>query len=169
MVKPSGQTLFLSGVILASCVMVGYLVLFHGQLQDEPGDPEPDALSAAAANKNPIDSERAYDYLKQICAIGKRVSGSQGMKRQQKLLVDHFKKLGGQIHFQEFTVRDPKSGSPVSMANLIVQWHPDRKERILLCTHYDTRPFPDRDLRNPTGTFIGANDGGSGTALLMEP
>ena len=30
------------------------------------------------------------------------------------------------------------------MANLIVQWHPERHERILLCTHYDTRPFPDQ-------------------------
>ena len=37
------------------------------------------------------------------------------------------------------------------MANLIVHWHPERKERILLCAHYDTRPFPDRDPANPRG------------------
>jgi hypothetical protein len=54
------------------------------------------------------------------------------------------------------------------MANLIVEWHPERRERILLCTHYDTRPFSSQDRRNPRGTFIGANDGASGTALLME-
>jgi hypothetical protein len=54
------------------------------------------------------------------------------------------------------------------MANLIVEWHPERRERILLAAHYDTRPFPDRDPRNPRGTFVGANDGASGTALLME-
>ena len=54
------------------------------------------------------------------------------------------------------------------MANLIVEWHPEARERILLCAHYDTRPFPDRDPVNPQGTFVGANDGGSGVALLME-
>ena len=51
---------------------------------------------------------------------------------------------------------------------MIVEWHPERRERILLCTHYDTRPFPDQDRHNPRGTFLGANDGASGTALLME-
>ena len=54
------------------------------------------------------------------------------------------------------------------MANLIVEWHPNRAERILICAHYDTRPFPDRDKNDPKGKFIGANDGASGVALLME-
>ena len=54
------------------------------------------------------------------------------------------------------------------MANLIVEWHPERKERILLAAHYDTRPFPDRDPDNPRGVFVGANDGASGVAVLME-
>ncbi len=57
------------------------------------------------------------------------------------------------------------------MANVICQWDGDAKERILLATHYDTRPLPDRDpnpWRRRSGTFIGANDGASGVALLME-
>ena len=57
------------------------------------------------------------------------------------------------------------------MANIIVEWHPERKERILLCTHYDTRPQPDNDpdpAQRRTGTFIGANDGASGVAIFME-
>jgi Zn-dependent M28 family amino/carboxypeptidase len=52
--------------------------------------------------------------------------------------------------------------------NLIVQWHPDRKKRLLLCCHYDTRPFPDKDLVDPMGRFDGANDGASGVALFHE-
>ena len=40
--------------------------------------------------------------------------------------------------------------------------------RVLLCAHYDTRPFPDRDRFRPKGRFVGANDGGSGVAVLME-
>jgi Zn-dependent M28 family amino/carboxypeptidase len=90
------------------------------------------------------------------------------MEAQQKLLVDHFQKLGGKVNLQQFRVRHPRDGSPVRLANVIVRWHPERKDRILLCAHYDTRPFPDRDPINPFGKFIGANDGASGVALLME-
>jgi hypothetical protein len=123
---------------------------------------------AIAAPKNPLDGERAYHYLEELCALGPRPSGSPGMQRQQELLVEHFKKLGGQVSLQEFRARNPLGGSAVTMANIIVQWHPERKERILLAAHYDTRPFPDRDPVRPRGTFIGASDGASGTALLME-
>jgi Zn-dependent M28 family amino/carboxypeptidase len=90
------------------------------------------------------------------------------MQTQQQLLVEHFRKLGGRVRYQEFRARSPLNGSAVPMANLIIEWHPDRKERILLGAHYDTRPFPDQDPNNPHGLFIGANDGGSGVALLME-
>ena len=69
---------------------------------------------------------------------------------------------------QTFDIRHPEDGSDVVMANLIAAWHPQRAKRYLLCAHYDTRPFPDQDLRNRRGTFIGANDGASGTAALME-
>jgi len=54
------------------------------------------------------------------------------------------------------------------MANLVVRWHPDREERILLCAHYDTLPLPMLDPVDPEGTFVGANDGASGVAVLME-
>jgi hypothetical protein len=54
------------------------------------------------------------------------------------------------------------------MANLLVHWHPESKQRIVLCTHYDTLPFPLRDRTDPHGLFLGANDGASGVALLME-
>ena len=58
---------------------------------------------------------------------------SPGMPQQQDLLTAHFEKLGGKVRWQEFRVRHPLDGAPVPMANLIVEWHPERKERILLC------------------------------------
>jgi hypothetical protein len=90
------------------------------------------------------------------------------MHAQQKLLTDYFEKLGAKVHKQGFRVRHPVNGSAVSMANLVVEWHPERTERIMFCTHYDTRPYPDQDRRNPRGVFLGANDGASGVAVLME-
>jgi hypothetical protein len=90
------------------------------------------------------------------------------MSEQQTLLVEHFTKLGAQVSYQSFDAADPVSGQPVRMSNLIVSWDPKATERVFICCHYDTRPFPDRDRRNPRGVFIGANDGASGCALLME-
>ncbi|MCA9148087.1 MAG: M28 family peptidase [Planctomycetales bacterium] len=120
--------------------------------------------------QNPLDADRTFRYLEEICRIGVRFSGSEGMQQQQALLTRHFEQLGGVVQRQEFRVRHPLTGQPVSMANLVVQWHPERRERILLCAHYDTRPFPDRDPdpQARRGVFVGANDGGSGVAVLME-
>ncbi len=118
--------------------------------------------------KIPFNGARAYDYLNQLCDIGPRVTASRGMKRQQELLTKHFEQLGAKVTLQKFIERQGGAGQKTNMANLIVEWHPEAKERILLCAHYDTRPFPDRDPVKPQGTFVGANDGGSGVALLME-
>ena len=126
-------------------------------------------LRPAAGGEVPdFDGRRAYDDLVRICQLGPRPSASQGMLRQQHLLTEHFTRLGGRVSFQSFDARHPLTGSPVRLNNMVVSWRPDAKERILLCCHYDTRPFPDRDWLRPRGTFLGANDGASGVAVLME-
>ena len=111
---------------------------------------------------------RAMAYLKEICDLGPRVSGSPGMVAQRKRLVEHFRNAQGLVRGQAFRLEDRRSGKPVHMENLIVEWHPNRSKRILLGVHYDTRPFPDRDPKDPKGIFLGANDGASGVAVLME-
>jgi glutaminyl-peptide cyclotransferase len=116
----------------------------------------------------PFDGERAYGHLKAICAIGPRVSATEGMYKQQAYLKDHFTKLGGKVTLQGFPARHPETGQNVQLANMIVEWHPEKAERIVLCAHYDTRPFPDQDPVDPQGLFLGANDGASGVALLCE-
>ena len=87
----------------------------------------------------------AFGHLKAICAIGPRVSATVGMSKQQKMLHKHFEALGAQVGYQNFNVSDPKTGRPAALSNLVVRFHPERKNRLLLCCHYDTRPFPDRD------------------------
>ncbi|GAB4145795.1 MAG: M28 family peptidase [Planctomycetaceae bacterium] len=144
-----------AGAIIGLGVL-GYLMFFQN------------AFFAAKKDEVRWDSQRAKKYLDAICKIGKRVSGTKGMEQQQKLLADHFRKFGAQVSLQSFDIAHPLTGQPVRLANLIVTWDPDAKERILIGCHYDTRPFPDRDPRNPRGLFLGANDGASGVALLME-
>jgi hypothetical protein len=169
-------------VVAASSVTIGYLVATadtdNGRAEGQPptqSKKRPAVNTPAKAppvgsqlSDIPFDGAQAYEYLTQICKLGPRYSGSPGMAQQQKLLAEHFAKLGGNVFMQEFRVLNPLTRQPVAMANLIVEWHPDRKERVLLCAHYDTKPYPDRDRRRPKGRFIGANDGASGVAVLME-
>lgn len=115
-----------------------------------------------------LNADRAYGYLQQICELGRRYSGSPGMVAQQKLLTDHFVKLGAVVQRQEFEMTHPLDGSRVPLVNLFARWNPAVKQRLLVCCHYDTRPYPDQDLLNRRGLFVGANDGASGVAVLME-
>lgn len=123
-----------------------------------------------AAETAEPDAERAFGYLKQVCDLGPRISGTEGMARQQDLLSKHFIGLGAKVHFQEWDWPHPVSGQPVRLKNMVVSWHPESTDRVLLCCHYDTRPQPDEELLPyyRTSPFIGANDGGSGVAVLME-
>jgi hypothetical protein len=128
-------------------------------------DRDPQALQVIA-----FDAKRSMDYLDTICKIGPRISGSDGMKRQQELLKKHFEAHGARVELQSFTARQESQAQPVEMANLVASWHPDRPRRVILCAHYDTRPIADQepDPRKWREPFVSANDGGSGVALLME-
>ena len=161
-----------------AAIVVGWLVMtrpWSGNAEP-PADRKP-PRDAFAPDKNPkpvqvvpFDAKRALSYLQQICKIGPRISGTEGMKKQQELLRKHFESHGGQVTLQKFTAKQRSQRNPVEMANLIVSWHPDRERRVILCSHYDTRPIADQepDPRHWTAPFLSANDGGSGVALLME-
>jgi hypothetical protein len=123
-----------------------------------------------AATPAPVDGARAYKYLKEICAIGPRVAGTAANAKQRALVAKHFAQYGGKVREQPFTGTDPKTNERVDMVNLIGSWKPERLQRIVIGAHYDTRPFPDEE-RDPSKRrlpFLGANDGASGVALLME-
>ena len=148
--------------------LLGPMLLLSASIRLHAQDAPP---QRAVRSTNPLDGLRAFRYLEQICALGPRPSGSPGMQKQQELVREHFETLGGHVTLQRFHAANPLGGANVPMANVIVEWHPERKERILLCAHYDTRPLPDQDpdpAQRRGGVFIGANDGASGVAVLME-
>lgn len=118
----------------------------------------------------PFDGKRAMGYLEEVCKIGPRKSGTEGMKRQQDLVRKHFEDLGATVEFQRFTAKQKSQSDSTEMANLIIKWFPERQRRVIICSHYDTRPIADREesKRNWEKPFISANDGGSGVAFLME-
>jgi hypothetical protein len=142
----------------------------RGDAEEQERTPFAADRAGAAVEPVAFDGKRAMGYLEKICDLGPRISGTAGMLKQQELLRKHFEALGAKVETQPFTARQVSQRAPVDMANLIVSWHPERKRRVILCSHYDTRPIADQepDPRKWHDRFLSANDGGSGVALLME-
>jgi glutaminyl-peptide cyclotransferase len=119
-----------------------------------------------------FDSSRSYRYLQEQCALGPRHPGSEGHYRSLKYLGDHFRKLGLPVQSQKFVHVDISNGRKLDMTNLIVtiKGRDAKRKSLILCAHWDTRPRadqePDPGLRERP--ILGANDGASGVAVLME-
>ena len=114
-----------------------------------------------------IDPERAFGRILEQHALGPRFVGNAGHAAAQKLLASW---LGGADAYREHIFTECFFGTTVTCKNLWARFDGDRPGRVLLGTHYDTRPWADRDAeearrRDPVP---GANDGGSGVAVLAE-
>jgi hypothetical protein len=138
--------------------------------QEKPGTPFAIDRVPPEVAAVPFDGKRAMGYLESICAIGPRMSGTPAMVKQQQLIRGHFEKLDLKVREQTFSARQDSQKQAVPMTNLIISFLPDKNRRIILCSHYDTRPIADQenDPRKWRDPFVSANDGGSGVAFLME-
>ncbi|MGH8004674.1 MAG: M28 family peptidase, partial [Limisphaerales bacterium] len=111
----------------------------------------------------------AYRILLEYCLLGPRNPGSEGHRKAADFISSRLEKLPLSVTRQNFTYYDSLKKDSVAMVNLIAAFQPDRKRRILFCTHWESRPYADKEadfsLRNQP--ILGANDGGSGTAILL--
>lgn len=112
-----------------------------------------------AAAQVPFDSNRAYEHVRQLVAIGPHPAGSAGITAARQYISARIKEFGLQVVEQSFDADTPIGR--VRMVNLSVVLPGTRKERLIIGGHYDTKLF--RDVR-----FVGANDGGSSAAFLLE-
>jgi glutaminyl-peptide cyclotransferase len=115
------------------------------------------ALTPAPALK--FDAGRAWEHLRQLVAIGPRPSGSPAIEDTRKYIRNQLAAAGLTATEQTWDEQTPID--KVKMVNLVVTIPGARKERIVFAGHYDTKLF--REFR-----FVGASDGGSSAAFLLE-
>jgi glutaminyl-peptide cyclotransferase len=116
----------------------------------------PGAQSGGAVR---FDAGRAFEHVRQLVAIGPRPAGSAGAARTRQYLVRQLQALGITATEQPFDAQTPIGR--IAMANVVARIPGARPERLVLAGHYDTKLF--REFR-----FVGANDGGSSAAMLLE-
>lgn len=165
------------GLVAAASLLAGLGMWWHAadaRPRLDPDDPPKTEFATggvpAAATGLKFDADRSLKYLKQLCDLGPRVSGTDAMRKQQELVEKHFKGLGATVTRQAFEARQNSRRGKTPMVNLVVSWHPEAARRVLICAHYDTRPMADQepDRNSWTKPFVSANDGASGVALMME-
>ena len=132
--------------------------------QTKPAEaPDPRLQQVAAMNDAPAESQRpnvdgnkVMQYVKEVVAIGSRPVGSPGHAKLEQLI--HSKLKGDQVEDDSFTAQTPAGSFKI---NNIIAKFPGKKDGIIVVAgHYDTNyPLPK--------TYVGANDGGSSTALPL--
>jgi glutaminyl-peptide cyclotransferase len=137
--------------------LVGLLLACNKPTAWSPGAEAP-ALTATG-DASGFDSSRAFEHIRQLVAIGPRPPGSAGIQQARTYIMGQLTGLGLAPIEQTFEADTPLG--PIKMANVIVRIPGARTERLLIAGHYDTKLF--RQFR-----FVGANDGGSSTAMLLE-
>jgi Zn-dependent M28 family amino/carboxypeptidase len=119
----------------------------------------PVLVLAAQAPALTFDANRAWQDLRQLVAIGPRPAGSAAIEQARKYIKDQLTAAG--VSAVEQAWDDQTPAGPVHMVNLIATIPGASKDRLIIAGHYDTKRF--REFR-----FVGANDGGSSAAFLLE-
>lgn len=118
-------------------------------------------LSALLPDSGPppaINSARAWDYTRQVVAFGPRPIGSENHKKLEAFIHAHLR--GVDVVDDDFTANTPAGSFPIH--NIIAKFPGTKDGIIVVAGHYDTN-YPFRN-----NGYVGANDGGSSTAILLE-
>ena len=156
-------------ILLAGCLLAsGFSLACAKQKSAQAETPAvastflPTAMDASGVGADPnppsIDEDRAMKYVREIVAFGPRPVGSANHKKLEDYIYAHLK--GASVEDDAFTADTPEGKFPVR--NIIAKFPGTRDGIIVIAGHYDTN-YPLRD-----SGYVGANDGGSSTAILLE-
>ncbi|MDB5047826.1 MAG: Peptidase family [Fibrobacteres bacterium] len=159
--------------------MIQALILAASLISAAPKTAPADTSRAApkpslkANGADPVfDSTRAFRYLKEQCAMGPRDPEGEGHRRAIGYFTAHFNGLGLATVSQPFVHSDMATGKQVPLTNFIVTvpGRDPKRKPVLFCAHWDSRPRADQEASEMLSSrpILGANDGASGTAIVME-
>ena len=117
-----------------------------------------------------FDENHAFSYLVAQCDFGPRNPGSDGYYACLDYLITELDQSANEIILQDFSYQERRYNKQYNLENIIARFNPDSEFQTVISAHWDTRPWADQeDLRQDRDQpIIGANDGASGVAILLE-
>ena len=127
------------------------------------------AVVEAAAIVPVFNADSAYSFVEEQVAFGPRVPNTAAHKACGDYLENKLRACGASVVTQNVTLT-AYNGDKLQARNIVAQFQPQNKKRVMLCAHWDSRPWADSDpdKRNHYKPILGANDGGSGVGVLLE-
>jgi hypothetical protein len=125
--------------------------------------------AGARQGKAEFDASSAYAFVKKQVEFGPRIPGTPAHAACAEWFVKTLRQWTPDVVVQDFKAR-AFDGRPLEGKNIVASFNSEARDRILLCAHWDSRPFADHDP-DPANHFrpvIGANDGASGAGVLLE-
>ena len=117
-----------------------------------------------------FDGDKAFAHLVAQCDFGPRNPGSVGHKKALTYFMDVLTPLADTTFTQPFTDTMPRTKVKVQMHNVIARFNSTAAKQIMISAHWDTRPWGDRgtSIMGKDQPIMGANDGASGVAVILE-
>ena len=154
--------------IAASLFFLGITFISCGSSKKSDTKLETEESQAAAVVVPAFNADSAYNYVAAQVAFGPRVPNTTAHKACGEYLAQKLEGFGAKVYNQEAEVI-AYDGTILKARNIIGAYNPDTKKRVLLCAHWDCRPYSDNGEEKFHRTPIdGANDGASGVGVLLE-
>ena len=117
-----------------------------------------------------FDEDHAFEYLVAQCDFGPRNPGSEGYYACLDFIITELDQSADDIILQEFRYQEQRYRKRYDLQNIIARFNPDASFQTIISAHWDTRPWADQEenRRDRNQPIIGANDGASGVAVLLE-
>lgn len=152
----------------AVCALLLPCALTACHSQSKTGAAEDTAAPAQAVSVR-FDADSAFAVLRAQCEFGARVPGSEAHRLCGDYIAALFRSRGLDVTEQQAEVT-AWDGKRLNCRNIIAAYRPELKDRVLICAHWDSRPWADAD---PDSTrhrepVMAANDGASGVAVMAE-
>ena len=145
-----------------------FCLLLFACSTDNKQKTNPTSAKAKLKIKTPVfNADSAYYFVEKQVGFGPRVISSKGWEECALWLEKKFKNYTKNIIIQEAPITT-YDGKNHILKNIIASFSPEKNNRIALFAHWDSRHIADHDTVNQNSPILGANDGGSGVAVLLE-
>ena len=114
-------------------------------------------------------ADSAFRFCQQQCDFGPRVMNSEAHEQCGRWIISKFSQFGMTVTTQQAVLKG-YDGTPLKSTNIIASYLPEHNDRLLLCAHWDSRPWADNDPdeANHKTPVMAATDGASGVAVMLE-